>query len=213
MILDLSALQPDPPPPSIRTRNGKRIAAEKAWVQHGHVVVRKPEDVTGITLHATGCYFGPSKAALRAGKTRDDAVHDRALNVHAHMTCFSTGVAVLAYPRLWHVYHGHAFCPDTIGQEHEGNWGPDGKPKGAPNGYDLSRVIDAGRAGIESHLEAFPNLRFIRLHRQTCGAKPACPGRVIFREVGLWAVEKHGMRVEPDRTWRDGTPIPREWFT
>lgn len=201
-LLDLSARQPDPPPPTVRMRDGKRIVVAKAQVIRGKVVRRDLRDVTGVTLHQTACYFGAKNA---------DARHLRALNVHAHMTCFRDGVAVLAYPREFYVYHGHDFCSYTVGQEHEGLFDAEGNVINAPADYSLERVIEAGRAGILSHLEALPNLQVIRLHRQTTN-KPACPGRVIAREVGLWSCRKYGLRFDPELTRRDGTPIPLAWL-
>ncbi len=201
-VLDLSARQPNPPPPTVRMREGKRIVIAKAQIIQGRVVERHVDDIDGITLHQTACYFGAKN---------DDARHERALKVHAHMTCFRSGVAVLAYPRSWYVYHGHDFCPRTVGQEHEGLFDRDGKVIDAPAGYSLDAVIEAGRAGITSHVETLPALKYLRLHRQTTN-KPACPGRIIFREVGLWACQKYGLRFEPELVRRDGTPVPRDWF-
>jgi hypothetical protein len=194
-------------------KTGKLEPVERVRkMPNGRTVRRKVDAITGITLHATGCYYSPSKRLLAQGMSRAQAIEGRAVNVHAHMTCFATGNAILGYPRDWYVYHGHAFCPTDVGQEHEGDWGEDGVPTDAPAGYSLEAVIEAGRAGIASHLEALPNIRFIHLHRQTRGRKPACPGRIITREVGLWACTKYGLRFEPERTERDGTPIPASWL-
>lgn len=215
MVVDLSHLQANPPPPTMRVNRhtGKREpVARVALGRDRKTLVRPLSSITGVTLHATGCYYGPGKHYEAKGITRDDAIELRALVVHAHMTCFATGDAILGYPRTWHVYHGHAFCSTDVGQEHEGDWGEDGIPRNAPAGYSLERVIEAGRAGIASHLETLPHLKYIHLHRQTRGKKPACPGRLITREVGLWACRKYGLRFEPDRTERDGKPIPAEWL-
>lgn len=218
-VIDFSARQPNPPPPTLRRKkDGSVVRVPKAEIIMGKVVVRDPRDIRGITLHQTACYFGPGK--LRRGEDRQTKIHERALRVHAHMTCFSSGTAVLAYPRVWKVYHGHDFCPDTVGQEHEGLFHEDGSPYNVddegrqipiPADYSLERVIEAGRAGIESHLAELPNVEYLRLHRQTTN-KPACPGKVITREVGLWACRKFGLRFDPDLVRRDGTAIPRVWI-
>ncbi len=210
-MIDLSHLQPDPPPPTvrIRKRDGARILVPKARVIGGKVVVRDPKSITGITLHQTACYFGPGK--VRARESRIDKIHARALRVHAHVTCFSTGEAVLGFPRLWHVFHGHDFCDEDVGHEHEGLFDEDGNVFDAPPGYELERVIVAGRMAIEADLEALPNIRYVHLHRQTTN-KPACPGRVITREVGLWACRKFGLMFEPERVHRDGSRVPMDWL-
>jgi hypothetical protein len=219
-FIDLTARQPNPPPPTLRRskRTGKIVRVPKAHVIGGRVIERDVRDIRGITLHQTACYFGAGK--LRPGEDRQTKIHERALRVHAHMTCFSSGVAVLAYPRHWYVYHGHDFCSDTVGQEHEGLFDEDGTPYDVdddgkriapPAGYSLERVIEAGRVGIVSHVESLPALEYIRLHRQTTN-KPACPSRVIAREVGLWACRRYGLRFDPALVRRDGTPIPASWL-
>lgn len=209
-FIDLSARQPNPPPPTIRIRDGKRLVIPKAQIIRGRVVERDLRDVRGITLHQTACYFGPGK--IPKGKTREEMIHERALRVHAHTTIFGDGVAVLGYPRSWHVYHAHDFCPDTIGHEHEGLFDEDGNVIDAPADYSLERVIIGGREAIEKALEECTSIEYLRLHRQTTD-KPACPGRVIHREVGLWSAKRWGLRLDPDLVRRDGSPIPMEWRT
>jgi hypothetical protein len=211
-VIDLSAQQPNPPPDAIRVdrKTGARKVIPRALAKRGRVVVRDPATITGITLHQTACYFGPGK--LRAGETRADAIHRRALGVHAHLTAFgSTGEAVLAYPREWYVYHGHAFCAADIGHEHEGLFTAEGDLLNAPLDYSLERMVTAGREAIVAACEALPSLRYIHLHRQT-STKVACPGRFITREIGMWAAKRCGLHFEPARTERNGTPIPASWL-
>lgn len=211
--IDLSDRQPNPPPPTRRRKkDGSIVVVPKVRVKR--LAVERPlEAVTGATLHATGCYLSPGKEALRrAGGDVILARAERAIGVHAHITCFRDGTAVQGYPLSWYVYHGHAFCSTDVGIEHEGNWGVDGVPVGTPDDYDIGRVIDAGRAALTRLAESLPNLRYVHLHRQTRGSKPACPGPVIAREVGLWACRKLGLTFEPERTWRDGKPIPPPWL-
>jgi hypothetical protein len=208
-VLDISARQKNPPPPTVRMREGKRVVIAKAEVIRGRAIERDMRDVKGWTLHQTACYFGSGK--LRPGEDRQTKIHERALNVHAHRTCFGSGTSVLAYPRTWKVYASHDFCSDTIGQEHEGHFDEDGNPIDPPAGYSLEAVIYAGRAGIESDIEFMPNAEYIRLHRQTTN-KPHCPGPIITREVGMWACKRFGLRFDPDLTRRNGTPIPKTWL-
>lgn len=213
MLIDLSHLQPNPPPPTRRRdkKTGKIILVPKAQVIRGKVVVRDARDVRGITLHQTACYFDPGKAALKRAKGDVDlARHERALGVHAHRTIFRDGAAVLGYPLLWHIYHGHAFCPDTVGQEHELLCDEEGNVIDAPADYSLERVIVAGREAIEATCNELGHVEYLRLHRQTVN-KPACPGRVVHREVGLWSAKRFGLRFDPDLTRREGTPIPLPW--
>lgn len=214
MILDLSHLQPNPPPPTRRrAKDGSIRLVPKAQIIRGRVVERDPRDIRGITLHQTACYFDPGKDALRRARGDVNAArHERALGVHAHRTIFRDGVSVLAYPLTWYVYHGHDFCPDTVGHEHELLCDVEGNVIDAPADYSIERVIVAGREALEATCNALGHVEYLRLHRQTT-SKPACPGRTIFREVGLWGVKRLGLRFDPNLTRRDGTPIPREWYT
>ncbi len=212
MIKDLTHLQPNPPPPTRRRdrKTGKIKLVPKAQIIRGRVVERDARDIRGITLHQTACYFGPGK--VPKGRTRAEMIHERALRVHAHTTVFSDGVAVRGYPLTWYVYHGHDFCADTVGQEHEGKFDEDGNIIDAPADYSVERVIVAGREAIEATCNELGHVEYIRLHRQT-SSKDACPGRLIHREVGLWSAKRFGLRFDPDLTRRNGTPIPLEWRT
>jgi N-acetyl-anhydromuramyl-L-alanine amidase AmpD len=171
----------------------------KAKIAHGRVVERVP---TGITLHQSWCWFGAKSA---------DARHLRALRVHAHWTCFRDGVAVLAYPCEWTVYHGNGWNSLDVGIELEGMHEPDGTLRSAPDGFDLQLVIDAGREAIRETVRRCPTVRYVHAHRQSSKDRGNDPGSLLWREVGIWAVREIGLIAEPDRVIGDGRPIPADW--
>lgn len=201
MIVDLSGEQPNPPPPTMRKgRDGKPIAAGKARIIGGKAATRTP---TGVTIHQTDCYFGAKDDAAR---------HRRALGVHAHWTCFRDGVAVLAYPLDWHVYHGHGFNSSDVGIEIEGRYrGADGAIFEPPAGFDVGKVIQAAREAVQATVQRHPTVRLVHAHRQSSRSRANDPGRLLWHEVGLWAVRELGLVAEPDRALGDGQPLPGDW--
>jgi N-acetyl-anhydromuramyl-L-alanine amidase AmpD len=201
MILDLSSHHPNPPPPTIRTReDGTKIVANKVRIVHGKAATRTP---TGITLHQTWCWFGAKSP---------DARHSRALGVHAHWTCFRDGVAVQAYPLEWWVHHGNGWNGTDVGIEVEGKYeGKIGNPIDAPDGFDVALPIQAAREAVQETLQRHPTVRYIHAHRQSSGDRGNDPGRLLWREVALWAVANLGLVAEPDRVIGTGKALPADW--
>lgn len=182
----------------------------------GKVVQRPLPSVTGVTLHQTAAWYSVAKYQLKAaGDDEELARHMRALDINAPATAMRHGKAVLGHSVTDLVYHGHQLNEADYGLEHEGLYDTDGNPIKKPAGVDVGEIIEAGRAVIDYLVEQAPNLRWVHAHRQAMrtgkSAKTADPGRRIFQEVGMWAVRKYGLSVEPDRTWGSGKPLPEDW--
>ena len=198
MILDLSAEQPNPPPPTKRTdRAGNVTKVPKARVRGGKVATRTP---TGITLHQTWCWFGAKDDAAR---------HRRALNVHAHWTCFRDGTAVLAYPLDWIVYHGNELNGTDVGIECEGMYEANGALRTPPAGVDVGRIVAAAREAITETVRRCPTVQYIHAHRQSSRSRANDPGAYLWHEVALWAVRECGLIAQPMLAIGDGQAL--EW--
>lgn len=184
--------------------------------QDGKPASRQP---TGITLHQTACFFTVAPFQVKASKGDETlARHRRALNVHAHITAFRSGKFVVAYDLDTYVQHGDLLNGEDIGLEHEGLFDVNGVPVSPPRGYDLDAVIEAGRAAVEWIVNERPSVRYIHAHRQSRRpgkgrtAKTSDPGRRIFQDVGMWAVRRFGLQIEPDRVLGVGKALPRDWY-
>ena len=213
LVIDLSAEQTDPPAPKIidgKPSYGVRIS-------HGRTVRRPPGSVRGITVHQTACVFGTGKATHNLETVK----HRRALRVHAHMTVFNTGKAVLAYPLDWYVYHGNGLNGPSYGLEIEGMYpGLISQPKATTWGGKPTELgadqLEAARAGLAYLVErgrADGNpVEYIWAHRQSSGTRRSDPGEEIWRRLVLeFAVPVLGLRTEPVMTMKTGRPIPVEW--
>lgn len=216
-IIDLRALQPERPEGDARRRY--RLGAG------GKVFVREPRGILGIGLHQTGIKFGVSDAQVRAAGGSSVRAKDlRALNVAAHavLWLYAPGAPrlVLANPFRWHVNHGNALNPFTVGLEVEADLpgrlrrGPFQltEDQAASVCEALDVLVELGRA------EGMP-MTHLWGHRQTNGKKPGDPGEELWvRAVVNHARPVLGLKTELERFWPGttpatppGRPIPRDW--
>jgi len=217
-ILDLTAEQTEPPGrPDKYRMAGRRVAR----VQHSKR--------TGITMHQTACVFGVSAAQVKqAGGDRVLAKHRRALNVASNITAFNTGVAVLANPLDWYIYHGDGFNSYTYSLESEGCYcGLKGQPKTYPGpASDITvltaAVLQATRDGLvylyETGRRLGAPLEYIYAHRQGSATRRADPGEELWVGAVIdFAVPVLKLKVNntlvlpPDRNGKSGYPIPMQW--
>jgi hypothetical protein len=198
-----------------QTEVNRRDACE---YRRGAVVMRDPKAVTGVTLHQTACWYGVSPGQLKASDGDEIlARHRRALKVNAHVTAMRHGSFVLAYDLLTYVWHGDLLNATDVGLEEEGLYDADGAPINKPASVKIGDIIDASRAALTYMAEELPALRWVHAHRQSRrapkAAKTSCCSALFFREVGVeHGVRKLGLRIEPDRTWGTGKPLPRNWY-
>lgn len=176
----------------------------------GELVLRDPSTIDGITLHQTAVQLPPGRRDLAdAMGDRELARHLRALRVHAHITAFTTGGAVIAYPLRTYLHHANGLNASTIGLECEGSYAGLGKLVPQP-------VIDAGREALAWLVDNAPlegiTLRYIYAHRQSSATRRADPGLAIWRDVAVeYAIKELGLVSQPGYTWGNGRKIPKEW--
>jgi hypothetical protein len=73
--------------------------------------------------------------------------------------------------------------------------------------------IAGGRALI-THLVKDYGFTHVLAHRQGGPGREICPGPDVWREVGAWGVEKHGLQWGgPEFSVAGGSPIPATWWS
>lgn len=191
-----------------RTKSAGRPKGERDW-----------STVTGITLHQTAVDFG------------DDPM--RMLNVPAHGATLRDGRIVLLNSPTAYMWHGNSLNKTDIGIEVSCRaCGIEKNPKTLwlPRKYDhldaenrLSMADEATdvqlmatrrlvRYYIDTVAEHGGQIKYIHAHRQSNKRKPSDPGSRIWREVGQWAIEHHGLVPGDSPTWTSGgSPLPDVW--
>ncbi len=204
MVLDYSHLQADPP---VVPSGSKR----KHKIVKGHVVVRAPKDVRGVTMHQTACIFGVDKWLLKKfNGDRVAARNSRSSNIASHLVTFQDGTSIHNNPLLWYVWHGNGLNPFTFGHEIEA------KVPGLGRGRLPRSLIVGACEGLTYLVEEGRKLgcpiEDLYAHRQSSWSRRADPGEELWDEVAL----KHGEQVlglKLHTAWfmDDGRAIPREW--
>jgi hypothetical protein len=212
--------------PRKRNRKGEIVnTSQTEWLRDaaGHrverTVVRDPSAIVGVGFHQTACVFGPSDPEQR---------HRRALRIPAHVTAFRDGTYVRAAPLLWFLYHGNALNPFTVGLECEGHypgraddlstprredeestWGDDPTPM---TPLALATFRAAAAYLVNEAIELGCPIQYAWAHRQSAADRRSDPGYEIWGQVVEgFVVPLFNLKVEYERTWRDGRPIPKAW--
>lgn len=206
-IINLTAIQPDPPPP---------VRGKMKWkVGHdGRVVKRNPEIVTGIALHQTDADLGVGRARLkRYAGDHTRARRERALEVACHMYAFNEGEAVHTCPFEWYVWQANGLNRTTLGLEVEGEFPgliKDGERLASVELIDaaclaLTYMVEKGRA------QGMP-IEHIYAHRQASDQRRRDPGEELWRRVVLgYAVPVLNLTPRQEFTVSGGASIPVEW--
>lgn len=197
-VIDLSAEQP-------LVARAVRGKFHHKRDKSGRIVMRKPEDVLGITIHQTACVFGPAGDPVRK--------HRRALDVAAHVTAFQDGTVVQGHPLAAYVWHGNSLNGFTIGLECEGLFAGVRVP-----GHD--QVSDQALAsfckGVEYIVErgrgeGMP-INYIWAHRQSSSSRRGDPGGEIWQKVVIeYAVNALGLKTRVNEHFDTGRSIPKSW--
>jgi hypothetical protein len=179
--------------------------------------------------------FGSTKqqdaAAAKVRGSKGEAVsgkHMRALNVASNITVFTTGVAVVANPLDYYVYHGNGFNLTDYSIEVEGTYpgikGDKSTMAGSATMMSLSQVtLDAIKEALsflyEEGRKAGSPLEWINAHRQSSDSRRSDPGEEIWKEAVLgYAVPHLRLKVRNDLILPasnpkngPGRPIPTAW--
>lgn len=218
-VVDLRGMAESRPARGPETRRKFRLAPD------GSVLVRPASSILGVGLHQTGVIFGVGRAAIAAaGGDAERAKTLRARNVAAPVVCFLYGPGgpriVLGHPLRWHMNHGNALNPFTVGLEVEADL--PGQIRRGPLSLTADQrecIQQAVTVVVQLARDEGCPMTHIWAHRQTNGKKPGDPGE----EVWGAAVVEHarpvlGLKTELDRFWPgstpvtpQGRPIPREW--
>jgi hypothetical protein len=183
-------------------------------VSKGALVMRNPAAVDCLGAHQMAVMLGTAPYQVKAaGGDRDLARHRRALNVHAHVSAFTDGTFVAAYPLLAYVFHGNGMNPHSIGVETEGlyNGAPGGK--GAePSDLTIETTRAACTWIVEQAAREGATIRFVEAHRQHAKSRRGDPGWRLWQAVYVDHCEgRLGLKPRPDATTRDGLRIPKIW--
>jgi hypothetical protein len=215
-FLDLTGESRNPPPPKTASDGSKNPICR---LKNSKVLVRDPKTITGIGIHQTACVFGPADNLIKR--------HRRAFDVPSHALAFRDGVVATAFPMLWYMYHGHRLNAFTYGLEIEGQYPGLLDDPATPQREDIQTAwkgitplddltIETARAALkylyEEGLKLGSPVQYVWAHRQSNDKKIHDPGAGIWKHVVLdYAVAVLGLKVEPNRKWNDGNPIPAAW--
>lgn len=183
-------------------------------VVNGKLVMRDPKDVNSLCLHQMAVTLGAAPYQVQAAKgDKDLARHLRALGVHAHVSAFTDGTVVLAYPLRAYVYHGNSANSRSIGIECEGLYNGLQGGKGAePSETLLAAARLACTTVVELAKAEGIVIKHVVAHRQYAASRRADPGWSIWHHVAVEHCEKVlGLTPLPTLTDRDGLPIPSAW--
>jgi hypothetical protein len=89
------------------------------------------------------------------------------------------------------------------------------KPGRGPDRLD-NNMVNAGRAAITHIIETVEehggHIKYVFAHRQSSKDRVADPGQEIWTELGLWAMEEHGLSDGGDKfVSGKGYPLPDVW--
>jgi len=167
---------------------------------------RSLEDITGITLHQTGCRM-PKKST---GWDR--------LNAHVGIT--SAGKIIIVNDFRDMIWHAQKLSHSTIGVEFEGNYpGLINDPAtlwrgGGPGASLTAEQISAGRVLFMEVFAKFrgEHIKHVFGHRQSSATRPADPGQDIWQNIGLeWRRFLQANQTDGNKVFGNGRPIPYEW--
>jgi hypothetical protein len=169
---------------------------------------RSWDDITGVTLHQTGCRM-PS-----------DPHKWRRLNAHIGLP--KDGGIVLVNAMTDMIWHGQGLSQSTIGIEIEGNFmGVEGKPHTLWKGGGPAAHLTDGQLLAIPELFKYLQFQFgangqiwsvVRGHRQSSRSRCGDPGSAIWKNVAMPWIEKL-KATDGGPGWSKGTgrPIPGDW--
>lgn len=164
-------------------------------------------DITGVTLHQTGCNLSNRPA--------------RWDTLNAHIGITRDGHIILCNPLTDFIWHAQGLSHTTIGVEFAGNFaGIDGDASTAwLGGGEIASLSQAQRLAADILFnwlkDAFvangAQWQHVRAHRQSSASRRADPGEEIWRLVGLDWIERLGIEQDGKWTIGSGRGIPAQW--
>jgi hypothetical protein len=170
---------------------------------------RKWSQITGVTLHQTGCEMPQNPAGW-----------DR-LNAHIGIT--QEGKAIIVNDPTDMIWHAQGLSKSTIGIEIEGNYpGCLDNPEktlwtfgGGPNHLNdkMIAALSIVREWLSREFSRNKTpWRNLHAHRQSSGSRIADPGEEIWTTIAIpWMAELGLNDGGPDFRMGNGLPIPHEW--
>jgi peptidoglycan hydrolase-like protein with peptidoglycan-binding domain len=213
--------EPDIPPKPFTELEGAEDIRHTHTLKKGRGT-RKLSEITGVTLHQTGCLLSRWK------------------NVACHIGIKRDGTIVFVNDFIHKVWHGNGFNGETIGIEIEGHfagleeynektgeWVPDLKtywrPKGStrqPISINEAQVEACKRVirWIKQVIEAAGGkLKYLVAHRQSSPSRTSDPGEKAWKLIALPLMIELGLTDGGpdyyilDSKGRAGKPIPARW--
>lgn len=157
-------------------------------------------DISGITLHQTGCRMPEDPMKWK--------------NLNAHIGATSKGVTVLCNPLTDMIWHAQGLSQRTVGIEIAGNfYGVEGNEatlwKGGGDAAVLNDdQIDAVNRGIEWILAQFKAhgavCKGIFAHRQSSKTRHGDPGSAIWEKIAIPWMNKLGIHTLGSLSYKSG---------
>jgi hypothetical protein len=168
--------------------------------------IRPLSQITGVTLHQTGCFYTPGKL-------------DGWKRLNAHIGIPRSGPWLLVNGFEKFIWHAQGLSASTIGIEVEGKLpGLIGNTKTIWQYQegDPITLTESQKVGLIEALDfCFSKVGVGTLwaHRQSFKNRTLDPGEEIWKLASQWAFGLHPgrVRMEPDKTLGSGKPIPKEW--
>lgn len=169
---------------------------------------RQWEDVTGVTLHQTGCAMPENPSGW-----------DR-LNAHIGVT--RQGTVVLVNDPADMIWHAQGLSLRTIGIEVAGNFcGVEGDERtlwlGGGGPHELTaaqeKALGAVFVWLRDELARHGRVwREVHAHRQSSAGRRGDPGSALWQRVAMpWLRELNAQDGGPKWSVGSGRPIPGEW--
>jgi hypothetical protein len=173
--------------------------------------MRRWSQIDSIVLHQTACVLSTLErwrtVPIHIGVPRTSGYNGKFLQIH---------------PLTAYLYHANSLNSRSVGIEIEGNFhGIAGKDStwwakgGGPHTLEKAQ-LDAARLSIgwivSEARAAGGSIKRIHAHRQASANRRSDPGDVIWREVGIWAMDTYQLS-DGGSAFKvgDGYRLPDEW--
>lgn len=234
LAIDMHADECAPVPSCIQdfraSHDGRRRMGRREW-----------REITGITLHQTATCFLPQENEKHFSR-RSQTAAGRVAKIGVHFVVLRNGLSVWCNPLNYRMPQAQrVFNKTDVGVEIDGYfsgvegdektfWRPRAKPDRKPMRTSEAQ-FEAARQTLEFIIDEVAKhggkVKYIHAHRQTSASRRSDPGELIWKNVAMPIMSKHGLScggpgffvpkgvdaVDRD-VWTSrgpGRPIPKEW--